>query len=85
MRYSRRSGQASYYSQIGLAARHGTTTLYAALRVLDGAVIGECRRRHRSQEFVQFLRRVERATPRGLQLHLILDNLSAHKSPQVRP
>ena len=64
--------------------RYGTTTLYAALRVLDGVVIGECRRRHRSQEFVQFLRRLERATPPDQPLHLILDNLSAHKSPQVR-
>ena len=64
--------------------RHGTTTLYAALRVLDGVVIGECRRRHRSQEFVQFLRRLDRVTPNRQQLHLILDNLSAHKSPSVR-
>ncbi len=64
--------------------RHGTTTLYAALRVLDGVVIGECHRRHRSQEFVQFLRRLDRATPPHLSLHLILDNLSAHKSPTVR-
>ena len=64
--------------------RHGTTTLYAALRVLDGVVIGECRRRHRSQEFIQFLRRLERATPPDQPLHLILDNLSAHKSPHVR-
>ena len=64
--------------------RYGTTTLYAALRVLDGVVIGECRRRHRSQEFVQFLRRLDRATPPDQPLHLILDNLSAHKSPQVR-
>jgi transposase len=64
--------------------RHGTTTLYAALRVLDGVVIGQCRRRHRSQEFVQFLRRVDQATPKRQPLHLILDNLSAHKSPAVR-
>lgn len=64
--------------------RHGTTTLYAALRVLDGVVIGECRRRHRSREFVAFLRRLDRATPRRQQLHVILDNLSAHKSPPVR-
>ena len=64
--------------------RHGTTTLYAALRVLDGVVIGQCRRRHRSQEFVQFLRQVAAATPTRLHLHLILDNLSAHKSPAVR-
>lgn len=64
--------------------RHGTTTLYAALRLLDGVVIGECRRRHRSQEFVQFLRRLDRVTPTRQQLHVILDNLSAHKSPPVR-
>ena len=64
--------------------RHGTTTLYAALRVLDGVVIGECRRRHRSQEFIQFLRRLDRVTPTRHQLHLILDNLSAHRSPPVR-
>lgn len=64
--------------------RHGTTTLYAALRVLDGVVIGECRRRHRTKEFVAFLRRLDRATPRRQQLHLILDNLSAHQSPPVR-
>jgi len=43
--------------------RHGTTTLYAALRVIDGVVIGECRRRHRTREFVAFLRRLDRATP----------------------
>ena len=64
--------------------RHGTTTLYAALRVLDGVVIGECRRRHRSQECIQFLRRLERATPPDQPRHLILDNLSAHKRPHVR-
>ena len=64
--------------------RPGTTTLYAALRVLDGVVIGECHRRHRSQEFIQFLRRLERATPPDQPLHLILDNLSAHKRPHVR-
>ncbi len=63
--------------------RHGTTTLYAALRVLDGVVIGECRRRHRTKEFVAFLRRLDRATPRRQPLHVILDNLSAHKSPPV--
>jgi len=64
--------------------RHGTTTLYAALRVLDGVVIGQCRRRHRSQEFIQFLRQVAAATPTRQHLHLILDNLSAHKSPAVQ-
>jgi transposase len=64
--------------------RHGTTTLYAALRVLDGVVIGECRRRHRTREFVRFLHRLEKATPKRQSLHLILDNLSAHKSPPVQ-
>jgi transposase len=64
--------------------RHGTTTLYAALRVLDGVVIGECRRRHRTQEFLRFLHRLEQTTPPRQALHLILDNLSAHKSPPVR-
>ncbi len=64
--------------------RHGTTTLYAALRVLDGVVIGECRRRHRTREFVRFLNRLEQATPTRQSLHLILDNLSAHKSPPVQ-
>ena len=58
--------------------------LYAALRVLDGVVIGQCRRRHRSQEFVHFLRRLDHSTPTRQQLPLILDNLSAHKSPPVR-
>jgi transposase len=64
--------------------RHGTTTLFAALRVLDGIVIGECRARQRAREFVQFLRRLERDTAPGLDLHLILDNASAHKSAATK-
>jgi len=64
--------------------RHGTTTLYAALNVLDGTVIGECLPRHRSREFVRFLRRIDRETPPDLALHLIVDNSSTHKSPMVR-
>ena len=64
--------------------RHGTTTLFAALNVLDGKVIGECMPRHRSKEFVRFLNRIDRETPRDLELHVVLDNLSAHKSPQVK-
>lgn len=64
--------------------RHGTTTLFAALRVLDGVVIGECHARHRSQEFVAFLRRIDRETAADLDLHLIVDNASTHKSPAVR-
>ena len=64
--------------------RHGTTTLFAALRVLDGVVIGECHARHRSKEFIAFLRRLDRETAAHLDLHLIVDNSSTHKSPPVR-
>jgi transposase len=63
--------------------RHGTTTLFAALNMLDGTVIGECLPRHRSQEFVKFLRTIDRHTPAELDLHLIVDNYSTHKSPPV--
>ncbi len=54
--------------------RHGTTTLFAALNVLDGTVIGQCMARHRHQEFIRFLNRINRETPAGLDLHLIVDN-----------
>jgi len=64
--------------------RHGTTTLFAALNMLDGKVIGECVQRHRSQEFVRFLKKIDRETPAGLDLHLIVDNYSTHKSPVVK-
>jgi transposase len=64
--------------------RHGTTTLFAALNMLDGKVIGECVRRHRSQEFVRFLKKIDRETPATLDLHLIVDNYSTHKSPMVK-
>ena len=64
--------------------RHGTTTLFAALRLLDGVVVGECHARHRSKEFTRFLTRLDRETPTGLDLHLIVDNSSTHKSPPVR-
>ena len=64
--------------------RHGTTTLFAALRVLDGVVIGECHARQRAQEFVRFLRRLDAETDATLDLHLILDNASAHKSAAVK-
>ncbi len=64
--------------------RHGTTTLFAALRLLDGVVIGECHARHRSKEFITFLKRLDRETPTGVDLHLIVDNSSTHKSPSVR-
>ena len=64
--------------------RHGTTTLFAAFNVLDGKVIGECLPRHRHQEFLKFLRKIDRATPAALELHLIVDNYSTHKHEQVK-
>ena len=64
--------------------RHGTTTLFAALNVLDGKVIGQCMARHRHQEFIRFLNRVEATVPAGKLIHAILDNYAAHKHPKVR-
>ena len=64
--------------------RHGTTTLFAALNMLDGKVIGQCLPRHRSKEFVKFLGTIDRNTPAELDLHLIVDNYSTHKSPTVK-
>ena len=64
--------------------RHGTTTLFAALNVLDGTVIGQCMARHRHQEFIRFLNRIEAAVPAGKLVHAILDNYAAHKHPKVR-
>jgi transposase len=64
--------------------RNGTTTLFAALQVLDGTVIGQCLPRHRHQEFLKFLRTLDREFPAGLDLHLILDNYQTHKHPNVK-
>jgi transposase len=64
--------------------RSGTTTLFAALDVLDGRVIGQCMLQHRSQEFIRFLRRLDQETPGELDLHLILDNYAAHKTATVK-
>jgi transposase len=64
-------------------ARHGTTTLFAALNVLSGKVLGDCMPRHRHQEFLRFLQRIERSTPRRLSIHLILDNYATHTHPAV--
>ncbi len=63
--------------------RHGTTTLFAALDVLEGRVIGQCMARHRHQEFIRFLNKINRETPTGRELHLILDNHATHKHPKV--
>lgn len=64
--------------------RHGTTCLYAALRVLDGVVFGTCRPKRDTQQFVRFLDRVEHGTVADQDIHVILDNLSTHKSPPVQ-
>jgi hypothetical protein len=63
--------------------RHGTTTLFAALNVLDGTVLGRCMQRHRHQEFLRFLNAVEAAVPAGRLVHAILDNYATHKHPKV--
>lgn len=64
--------------------RHGTTTLFAALSMLDGKVIGDCMPRHRHQEFIRFLKRIDEETSIGLDLHLIIDNYSTHKHASVK-
>jgi transposase len=64
--------------------RNGTTTLFAALNVLDGKVIGRCMQRHRHQEFIRFLNAIEAEVPVGKLVHVILDNYAAHKHPKVR-
>jgi transposase len=64
--------------------RHGTTTLFAALNVLDGSVVGRCMQRHRHQEFIRFLNEIEPTVPAGKMIHVVLDNYSAHKQAKVR-
>jgi transposase len=64
--------------------RHGTTTLFAALNVLDGTVLGRCMQRHRHQEFIRFLNTVEANVRAGRLIHAIVDNYAAHKHPKVR-
>ena len=64
--------------------RHGTTTLFAALNVLDGNVIGRCMQRHRHQEFIRFLNAIEASVPAGKLIHAIADNYATHKHPKVR-
>jgi transposase len=64
--------------------RNGTTTLFAALSMLDGKVIGDCMPRHRHQEFIRFLKKIDSETPVGLELHLIVDNYGTHKHPRVK-
>ena len=64
--------------------RHGTTTLFAALNTLDGSVISMCQPRHRHDEWLKFLRLIERRTPKHLTLHLIVDNYGTHTHPDVQ-
>lgn len=64
--------------------RHGTTTLFAALDVLAGKVIGDCYKRHRHQEFLKFLRRINREFPGKMPLHLVMDNYGTHGTPEVK-
>jgi putative transposase len=64
--------------------RHGTTTLFAALDVATGAVFTECKRRHRHQEFLSFLRSLDACVPAELDVHLVVDNYATHKHPKVR-
>ena len=64
--------------------RHGTTTLFAALNMLDGTVIGQNMQRHRHQEFNRFLNRIEREVLQDKAMHVILDNYAAHKKDRVR-
>ncbi len=63
--------------------RHGTTSLFAALDVATGRVVGECHRRHRAVEFRAFLDTIEASVPAGLEIHVILDNVSTHKTPLI--
>ena len=64
--------------------RHGTTTLFAALNVLDGTVIGRCMQQHRHEEFIRFLNDVERAVPAGKLIEAVVDNYATHKHPKVK-
>ena len=64
--------------------RHGTTTLFAALEMASGKLIGRCMKRHRHQEWLKFLRLIDEQTPTHLDLHLIADNYSTHKHPKVK-
>src|SRR5215203_4308073 len=64
--------------------RHGTTTLFAALNILDGTVIGRNMQRHRHQEFVRFLNTIEAQVPVGKVIHAVVDNYATHKHPRVR-
>ena len=65
-------------------ARHGVTSLFAAFSIADGTVISELHRRHRHQEFLKFLKKIDKNVPAGLDVHLVCDNYGTHKTPEVR-
>ena len=64
--------------------RHGTTTLFAALNTLDGSIISTCQQQHRHQEWLKFLKLIDRNTPKDKEIHLIADNYATHKHPEVQ-
>lgn len=64
--------------------RHGTTSLFAALDIATGRVIGQCYSRHRANEFRRFLHEIEKAMPSDLDIHLVMDNYSTHRTPPIR-
>ena len=64
--------------------RHGTTSLFAALDVATGSVIGKCYRRHRAREFLDFLKEIDRRVPDGLDIHIVMDNYATHKTAAVK-
>ena len=65
-------------------ARHGVTSLFAAFDIADGTVISELHRRHRHQEFLKFLKKIDKNVPPGLDVHLVCDNYGTHKTPQIQ-
>src|SRR3546814_7329827 len=64
--------------------RNGTTSLFAALDIATGAVIGKCYKRHRATEFLDFLKRIDAAIPKGPDVHLVMDNYATHKTPKIK-
>jgi len=64
--------------------RHGTTSLFAALDIASGFVIGKCYKRHRAKEFLDFLKQIDRQVPEGLDIHIVMDNYATHKTPAIK-
>ena len=64
--------------------RHGTTSLFAALDVASGFIIGKCYKRHRAVEFLKFLKEIDAQVPEGLDVHIVMDNYATHKTPKIK-